>query len=164
MQATSRTPLASPALGWPDEPVIVMTRAFAAPHARVFAAHVDPQLMMQWWGPHGFVVTRCELDVRPGGSWRIEHRAPDGTPHRFHGTYLEVAAPELLVMTFGVVGMFEGQRVVNSICFDERDGATTLTGVSRFDSLADRDAMLATGMEEGARQTHNRLAALLKTL
>ena len=48
--------------------------------------------------------------------------------------------------------------------FEERDGATTMTTVSRFGSVADRDGMAASGMEEGARGSLDRLAELLATL
>ena len=48
--------------------------------------------------------------------------------------------------------------------FQERDGKTTITTTSLFDSVEDRDGMLQSGMESGAAETYNRLEAYLKTL
>jgi len=146
-----------------EEPIVVMTRLFDAPRERIFRAYTDPALMARWWGPHGFTIEVCELNVRPGGAWRIHHRAPDGSEYRFKGQYREVAEPERLVSTFGMDGMFEDKLIVDSLTLEEKDGRTRLTAVSRFESMADRDAMLETGMEEGAGQSFDRLADLLRT-
>ena len=90
--------------------------------------------------------------------------SPDGTTYVFKGRYLEVVAPEKLVNTFGMEGMFEGREIVETHTLEEVEGKTRYTSVSRFDSIADRDGMLASGMEEGARESLDRLAELLETL
>ncbi|HMC97028.1 MAG TPA: SRPBCC domain-containing protein, partial [Flavobacteriales bacterium] len=49
----------------------VISRVFHAPRALVFEAWTDPLRMARWWGPHQMTNPVCEMDVRPGGKWRI---------------------------------------------------------------------------------------------
>ena len=53
----------------PGTQTISFTREFEAPSARVFAAHVDPDLIPQWIGPRGTTVEMRHFDARTGGSW-----------------------------------------------------------------------------------------------
>ncbi|HEY4200923.1 MAG TPA: SRPBCC family protein [Devosiaceae bacterium] len=147
-----------------DQPLIVMTRAFVAPRALVWRAFTDPMLVSNWWGPRRARVTVVKLDLRPGGNWCFEDHRSDGRTFVFRGTYLEVVAPERIVNTFGMQGMDEDKLLVETHTFEERDGVTHYRSLSRFDSVADRDRMLDSGMESGARESLERLAELLATL
>ena len=48
--------------------------------------------------------------------------------------------------------------------FEERDGKTALTSTAEFDTIEQRDAVLETGMEEGAAETWDRLDEYLEVL
>lgn len=149
------------------EPLVVMTRTFDAPRELVWKAWTEPEHVARWWGPRIYTNTVLEMDVRPGGRWRIEQRAGDGIVHRFKGEYREVVRPERLVNTFiyeDDAGTFEDRPVLETYTFEEEDGRTKLTAVSVFGSVADRDGMAASGMEGGARESLDRLAELLATL
>jgi uncharacterized protein YndB with AHSA1/START domain len=162
-QASSDTTVDVPA----GEPIIVMSRTFAAPRALVWKACTEREHVARWWGPREYTNRVLEMDVRPGGRWRIEQSGADGRVHRFKGEYREVREPERLVNTFiyeDDAGSFDDRPVIEEHTFEERDGATTMTTVSRFGSVADRDAMAASGMEQGARESLDRLAELLATL
>ena len=50
-----------------DAPVLRLSRSFAAPRDRVFRAFTAPAQLARWWGPKGFTVPACTLDVRAGG-------------------------------------------------------------------------------------------------
>ena len=109
----------------------------------------------------------CEIDFRPGGTWRIVHRGPEGggeydTP-AFFGEYREIVRPERFVWTFGFEGM-QGEPGPETYEFEEHDGKTTLTTTSEFDTVEQRDALLETGMEEGAAETWDRLDEYLREL
>jgi uncharacterized protein YndB with AHSA1/START domain len=55
--------------------------------------------------------------------------------------------------------------MVVTVTFDDLgDGRTRLTSTSVFPSVEDRDGMLASGMERGARESFERLAELIDTL
>lgn len=148
-----------------NEPIIRMTRTFDAPRQLVWRAWTQPEHVARWWGSRAMGATRViKLDVRPGGEWRFEQTTPDGTVFAFIGKYIEVAEPETLVNTFALEGMFEDKTVIETHRFDEADGRTHYSCVSRFDSIEDRDGMVASGMEAGAQDSMNQLEELLGEL
>jgi len=140
------------------EPVVAITRTFAASRERVWAALTEPEQRAQWWGPARLTNDVVELDVRPGGKWRIDQRSADGEVYSFSGEFREVRAPTRLVNTFCFA---DEPPVVETATLFERDGKTTLVTVARGESVAARDAAVKAGMESGARESMNRLAALL---
>ena len=144
----------------PKQPTIVMTRVFDAPRRLVFKAHTSPEHIRQWWGPRRFTLVVCEMDFRPGGAWRFVQRGANGQEYGFRGVYREIAPPERLVQTFEFEG-FPGHVSVETLTMIERDGKTTLTSTSVFETFEDRDGMLQSGMEEGAAETMDRLAEYL---
>jgi len=140
---------------------IEMTRVFDVPRHRVWDAHSRPDHVRHWWGPRGSTLTTREMDFRAGGKWRFVVGKPGGQEYGFRGEYLDVVAPELIVQTFEFEGM-PGSISVDTITFAEHAGRTTLTCISRMDSIQARDAMLKSGMEAGAAETYDRLEELLK--
>lgn len=60
-------------------PQFVITRTFAAPRDRVWAAWTDPQRLAAWFGPKETSGSILEFDLRPGGVWRGRMDAPDGS-------------------------------------------------------------------------------------
>jgi len=93
----------------------------------------------------------------------MRHVAADGGEHAFRGEFREVVPPERLVWTFEYEPM-AGHVSVETMTLTERDGRTLLTGRDQFASKADRDGMLESGMESGARETYERLDELLVEL
>src|ERR1700752_2513004 len=79
---------------------LVITRIFDAPREVVFNAWSEPERAMRWWGPQGFTTAHCEMDVRPGGTYRVCMRSPEGTEHWQRGVCREVVEPERLVFSF----------------------------------------------------------------
>ena len=57
----------------PDLPLIRIIREFDAPPERVFRAHTDPDLVVQWNGPRGTSMRIDHFDCRTGGSYRYVH-------------------------------------------------------------------------------------------
>jgi uncharacterized protein YndB with AHSA1/START domain len=78
-----------------------LTRSFAASRERVFRALTEPGQLSRWWGPDGFSVPECALDLRPGGAWRTVMRSPEGQDHVVSGVYREIVPPARLVFTWG---------------------------------------------------------------
>jgi uncharacterized protein YndB with AHSA1/START domain len=151
----------------PSDREFVMTRVFDAPRDLVFEAHSSCEHMSNWWGPRKYGFASCEIDFRPGGTWRIVHSAEEEPGeydiYTFYGEYREIVRPERIVWTFGWEGM-PGHASVETMTLEEEDGKTTLTARSLFDSKEDRDGMLQTGMEEGAAETWDRLAEYVEKL
>ena len=147
----------------PSDREIVMTRVFDAPRELVFEAHTSCEHMSQWWGPRKYELASCEIDFRPGGTWRIVHRGPDGELQGFHGEYLEVVRPERFVWTFEWEGM-PGESGPETFTFEEHDGKTTLTARSVFNTKEERDGLLDSGMVSGAEETYERLDEYLTSM
>jgi uncharacterized protein YndB with AHSA1/START domain len=77
-----------------------LSRIFDAPRERVFDAWARQDHFMQWMCPPGVTITLCEIDVRPGGAWRIGGRNESGKVFASSGKYVEVRRPERLVFTW----------------------------------------------------------------
>ncbi len=146
----------------PDRHAITVSRDFDAPPERVFEAHVDPTAIPEWWGPRRYETVVDEMDTRPGGRWRFLNRDPDGNEHAFHGVYHDVVAPERVVQTFEYEGT-PGHVSLETATFEDVDEQTRLTVTTVFQCVEDRDAMVESGMEDGLRETWERLAELVES-
>ena len=146
----------------PSDREILMTRKFDAPREVVWDTITDPDLVPQWWGFRRDATQVKKMDVRPGGLWQFITQTSGGEEVDFHGEYREVTRPERLVYTFLVGDMQPGDGFVE-ITLVERDGVTELRDRGFFNSKEERDAVIATGMEKGARETYERLAELIAT-
>jgi len=138
-----------------------ITRSFAAPRRLVFAAHTEPELLKRWMGPASWTLTQCEIDLRPGGSFRHLMHGPAGEEMVLRGEYREVDAPARIVATESFSDDWTGGETLNTTTFDEVGGTTTVTVVVEYASEASRDGALATGMEAGMAEGFERLDALL---
>jgi uncharacterized protein YndB with AHSA1/START domain len=147
----------------PADREIHVERVFAAPRDRVFAVYTDPELIPEWWGPHGTTTIVDRMDVRPGGGWRFVSRDSDGSETAFRGTYREIAPPERIVQTFEWEGM-PGHVSVETATFEDLGDRTRVRTVSIFHTTEERDGMIASGMEGGLNETYERLDAVLARL
>jgi uncharacterized protein YndB with AHSA1/START domain len=153
-------------LAEPGKQEILITREFDAPRELVFKAFTDPELVPQWWGPRRLSTEVDKMDVRPGGQWRFINRDAEGNEYAFHGVYHQVLAPERVIDTFEFEGLPEtGHVTLETMKLEELPGGRTkLIAQSVFQSVADRDGMLQSGMDEGVNDSYDRLAELLKKM
>jgi uncharacterized protein YndB with AHSA1/START domain len=147
----------------PGRQDIVFRRVFDAPREVVYRALTDPLLIPNWWGPRRLSTDVDVMDVQPGGRWRFINRDDQGNEFGFHGVYHEVTAPARIVQTTEFEGM-PGIVGLETAELQEADGKTTMTAVSLFPSVEARDANVQHGMEEGARETYDRLAEVIEGL
>ena len=129
----------------PSDTEIQLTRVFDAPRDLVFEAHTSCEHLKNWWGPRKYEIAECDVDFRPGGAWRVVHRA-EGEEHVFSGEFKEIVRPERIVWTFEWGGA-PGHGSTDTLVLEEHDGKTTLTATSVFSTTEDRDGMLGSGME-----------------
>lgn len=144
----------------PTVPAIRFTREFDAPPAAVYRAHVDPELVVRWLGPRRHTMTIDTWDCRTGGSYRYLH-ASDGNQYGFHGSFHEVRPDSLIVQTFTFEGVPDGVALEKLTLEDLGDGRTRMVTTSLVDSFEARDAVIASGMESGMRESYERLEELL---
>jgi uncharacterized protein YndB with AHSA1/START domain len=144
----------------PEVPLVRITREFDAPVDKVFRAHTDPELVVQWLGPRRHAMRIEHYDCRTGGSYRYIHES-DGDEYRFHGCFHDVRPSEVIVQTFTYDGEPDGVALERMTFEDLGGGRTRLVATSLVDSFATRDAMLASGMQEGIHESYQRLDELL---
>ena len=145
----------------PDVPLVRIVREFDAPPDKVFRAHTDPELIVQWLGPRGLEMKIDHFDCRTGGSYRYVHIDESGNEFSFYGSFHEVRPSEVIVQTFTFEGFPDGVALERLVLEDLGDGRTRLTATSLVDSFAARDAFLASGMESGVREGYERLDEVL---
>lgn len=121
---------------------LVITRVINAPRDLVFDAWTNPKRAKQWWGPVNYPAVHVEMDVRPGGAWRICLQSTEGKPDLWQGgVFREIVRPERLVFTFAWEE--EGERgletLVTVMLADEK-GKTHMTfSQVPFQSAEERD-------------------------
>jgi uncharacterized protein YndB with AHSA1/START domain len=145
----------------PGKQELRMSRVFDAPRERVFEAYTDARAIPRWWGPRSLTTTVERLEARQGGIWRFVQRDAEGNEFAFHGVFHEVSPPARLVSTFEFEGT-PGHVVLEVVTFEDIEGRTRLNAVSVFESLEDRDEMVAAGAESGAVESWERLAELVE--
>ena len=150
----------------PGKQEIMITREFDAPRELVFRAFTDPELYVQWIGPRGLTMTLETFESRNGGSWRYIQKDPGGNEFAFHGVNHEVLPPERIIGTFEFEGLPEkGHVILQTARFVAMPGnRTLLSSQSVFQSVADRDGMIQSGMEVGVNDSYDRLDELLEIL
>ena len=144
----------------PKVPLVRITRDFDAAPVKVFRAYTDPELVQQWLGPRRHEMVIDHYDCRTGGSYRYLH-VSDGNEFGFHGSFHLVRPSDLIIQTFTFEGFPEQVALERMTFEDVGNGITRLTGTSLVDSFEARDAFVSSGMEEGARESYERLAELL---
>lgn len=151
----------------PGKQEIIITREFEAPRELVFKAYSDPELVLQWLGGQCNLTMRIEkFEARAGGSYRYIHTDPAGNEYGFHGVCHDHTFPERIIQTFEFEGLSEAGHVAMETTKFEAlpDNRTRVTTQSVFQSVADRDGMLQSGMEQGVNDSHERLEELLATI
>ena len=141
---------------------IVMTRDFDAPRELVYDAYTRPELLKRWLGVfRGWTMPVCEMDVRPGGSYRWVWRNPDGSEMTVRGVFREVVRNERVVATEKFDDAWYPGEGLNTTIFVEKGGKTTLTQTLRYESREARDAVLKSPMETGVAASFDNLEAIL---
>jgi uncharacterized protein (TIGR03086 family) len=144
----------------PSDIEILIIRSFEAPRSLVWDTLTTPRHLLRWWGPTWCPLVACEIDFRPGGSWRYQSVSADGTEFAWHGTYAEIVTDERIVTTEVFEG-FPDAVAVNTMTLVESEGVTTLQTLVRHSSKENRDGHVQSGMEVGMQETMDRLDTLL---
>ncbi|QMV01255.1 ATPase [Devosia sp. D6-9] len=143
-----------------SEVEMVVTRIFDAPARIVFEAWTNPELFARWWVPKsiGIPLRSCEMDVRTGGTYRLEFGKDAENTWAFFGKYLEVVPPSRIVWT----NEEDENGAVSTVIFVEKDGKTLLTFTEVYPTKEALDESL--GGMEGTPEQFEQLDELLVTL
>jgi len=140
---------------------LVATRTFDAPPRVVFEAWTKPELMKRWWAPKsmGVPLRACEMDVRTGGTYRLEFGQDAANAFAFFGKYLEATPPSRLVWTNDE----SVDAAVTTVTFEEKDGKTLLVLHERYPAKEALDESMV-GMTHGTPEQFEQLDELLASL
>lgn len=144
----------------PSDREVVMTRIFDAPPEMIFDALTTPELLYQWYGPAGWKLAVCDIDLKVGGAWRFVVRRPDGKEFGQLGVYREINRPNKLVNTERWEDWDPGETLVTTELI-EHQGKTTLISTILFPSQEVRDIVVKGGLSHGAEESYNKLAEIL---
>lgn len=144
-----------------DKLDLVLERTIDAPVELVWKAYTDPNHLKQWFAPRPFEITECELDLKPGGVFRIRMVGPDGfdTGHGVPGCFLEVIEGKKLVWTSALGPGYrpneagegcESFPMTAIVTFEDAgNGKTAYRAVSLHRNEADRSTHEQMGFHEG---------------
>jgi len=144
-----------------SERELVVTRTFNAPARIVFEAWTRPELFMRWWAPKsaGVPLLSCEMDVRAGGSYRLEFGHDASNAMAFFGRYIEATPHSRLVWT----NEEDDDAPVTTVTFEEKGGKTLLVVHELYPSKEALDAA-GTGAADAMPEQFEQLDELLVTL
>lgn len=143
---------------------LFVIREFDAPREIVFRAFTEEDILVKWVGPKDMTLRYEKFQPFAGGSYRYINSFPGSDMEfAFHGVCHEHTAPERIIQTFEFEGLPEkGHVVLETSRFEELPGGRTkLTVQSVFQSVADRDGMVQSGMERGVVDSYAKLDELL---
>ncbi len=140
---------------------LVITRTFNAPRALVYEALTKAEHVQRWWGPRQYGPVTAVSDFRAGGRYRFAQGSPQGEV-AFSGEIRE-SSPERIVYTEEFEAM-PGHGALVTVTLEDRGGKTLLTMRSVYQTQEDRDAVIASGMEWGARLSYLQLDEVIDSL
>ena len=155
---------------------LVLERTLDAPIDLVWKAYTDPEHLKQWFAPKPYEITECDLDLRPGGVFRIRMVGPDGfdTGHGTPGCVLEVVEGRKLTWTSALGPGYrpnemgegcESFPMTAIVTFaDAGNGKTAYKAVALHKDAKDRDAHEQMGFQDGWGTTAKQLEELAKSL
>ncbi len=144
---------------------LIISRSFNAPRQLVWDAHTRPELVKRWlFGPDGWSLAVCDIDLRVGGKYRYVWKHAKGHEMGMGGVYREIRAPERIVQTEKFDDPWYPGEGVGTLVLTESSGVTTLTQTMLYESRDARDAVVRSPMESGLSQGYDRLDKVLTSL
>ena len=159
-----------------NETDLVLERTLDAPVDLVWEAYTNPEHLKKWFAPKPYEISELEMDLRPGGVFRIRMTGPDGfdTGHGTPGCVLEVVEGKKLVWTSALGPGYrpnesgegcESFPMTAVITFaDAGDGKTAYKAVALHKDLADKETHEKMGFQEGWGTTARQLEELARSL
>lgn len=132
---------------------LTFQRTFAATREDVFSAWTEPAQISQWWDPGGTPLSECEIDLRPGGSFKFVNKDSAHSPP-FAGVYRVIEPPSLLV--------FDALGSVGTVKLEAQGGTTRMTVTIRCSSKEHLEQFVKFGVDVGTAKTLDNLVAHMK--
>jgi uncharacterized protein YndB with AHSA1/START domain len=153
----------APAFALPD---LTFRRVFDAPLALAFKAWTDAACVAAWWGPNGSSNPFTAVEPRPGGRFHVHMQAPDGEIQAMGGHFVEVEAPHRVVVETTLADA-DGNVILenlHTVTLTQRDNRTEMHLHTQMVLAAPSMLPHVGGVEEGWRQSLERLVSILKAI
>jgi uncharacterized protein YndB with AHSA1/START domain len=139
-----------------------LKRFLAAPRELVFDAWTKPEMVEEWWGPHGFTTTVEELEAQRGGAIRFVMEG-HGIKHTMSGRFLEFYPQRSFHFTAAVPDangevLFENWT---SVYLEDAEGGTVVYVDVHITRSRPEAAIYLKGMSTGWSQHLDKLAAFV---
>lgn len=152
-----------------NDKVLVLERVFDAPRDLVFKMFKEPEHLRRWWGPRGWELPVCNVDLRPGGVWHYCMKCVDENQGEFYGmeswgkaVYKDIDEPERIAYTdyFSDAEGNENEAMPATevtMAFTDLGGETKLVSRSEYVSAEALKSVMDMGMLQGITETWDRL-------
>jgi uncharacterized protein YndB with AHSA1/START domain len=141
-------------------PYVDIERELAAPRRLVFRAYSEPELIKQWLGPRRLEMVIDRWDEH---GYRYIHRDEQGNAFGFRGAFHGPMTIDGGTQTFEFEGV-PGHISLDTLTLEDHGDRTIVRTHSVFQSVEDRDGMIAAGMSGGVTEGFQRLDELLERL
>ncbi len=154
--------------------VLTLERIIDAPKDKVWEAWTTAEQFAKWWGPRGWKTTVKQFDFTPNGSLLYGMKCEDENQKEWFGqeswgksVYATISPRD----SFSYVDYFcdsdgnvtEGMPVANVVIeFTEVESGTKIYSISTFESEQELNQILEMGMEQGIKETWDRLTELVE--
>lgn len=149
--------------------ILTLERTFSAPRELIFQAYTESSHLEKWWGPKGWHLASCSVDLTPGGAWDYCLSFDEGEARSWgKAIYREISCPNKLVYEdyvsdeAGDIAAGKGSLV--TVTFEEHKGETKLVKRVEFVSSGALKRTVELGLVQGMDQTWSRLSDYLRTL
>ena len=156
---------------------LVLERVLDAPRDLVWTAMTTPEHIRKWWAPRPYQTTDIEVDLRPGGIFRMRMIGPGGfdTGMGGAGCVLDVAAGERVVWTSALGPGWRpndpGPADCGGFLFtaimsieDAPGGKTLYRAIAKHKNLADAETHAKMGFHDGWGTCADQLAEVAREL
>lgn len=145
---------------------LTVVAEFDATAEQVWQVWEDPRKLEKWWGPPNWPATFPEFDFTEGGEASYFMTGPEGEKAGGYWRFQVIEENRRIQFLDGFADEQGNPNddlpaMVMEMTLDEAGGKTTMTTVTKFNSLDDLDQVLEMGMEEGIREAMGQIDALL---
>ncbi len=145
---------------------LVLERVVDVPRELVWKALTEPEHLKKWFCPRPWMVTECEVDLRPGGRIYTLMRGPEGQEFPNNGCYLEIVENEKLVWTDALEPGYrpaEKPFFTAILLLEEHNGGTKYTAYAIHGDEAGRTQHEDMGFHAGWGKAWEQLVELVKS-
>jgi uncharacterized protein YndB with AHSA1/START domain len=141
------------------ERTVILERLLAGSPRQVFKAWTDPEQLVRWFGPEGFVTSDVTAEMHVGGRWGNTMTSPEGKRYVSSGEIRELVPSErLVIFDEGKGEPMLGHATKITVSFEPFGSGTTMRLVHGvFKSVEMRDECV-----RGWASTFNRLERLMR--